>query len=106
MGFQVKSDDLQAYSRQVGRASQDLEQMKRHCHQYSSVGVSNEGLLNLFLTTHTATVQQVSDALAKFQRVLDSAGKELDRSASYYRQTDDATASRIDATYPTVQRIP
>ncbi|MGP4002260.1 hypothetical protein [Streptomyces sp. 8N706] len=104
MGFDVQPTDLEAYAKQIGRAAEDLEQAKRYCGEHSDIGVSNEGLLNLFLTTHTATVQQVTATLMKTQEIVRSSGGEMAASAKYYRATDEENAAKVDATYPATKR--
>ena len=104
MGFDVEHADLDAYAKQIGRAAEDFEQAKRYCHAHSDIGVSDQGLLNLFFTTHTATVQTVSQALGKTQTILRSCAGEMTASAKYYRETDEENAAKVDATYPQSKR--
>ena len=104
MGFDVEHADLESYAKQIARAAEDLEQAKRYCNAHSAVGVSDQGLINLFLTTHTAAVQQVTEALAKAQEIVRRSGAEMAASAKYYRETDEHNAAEVDATYPASKR--
>ncbi|MET8679862.1 type VII secretion target [Streptomyces sp. NPDC004647] len=104
MDFDVEHKDLDAFAEQIRRAAEDLEQAKRYCAEHSNIAVSNEGLISMCLTTHTATVQQVTNALKKTQEIVRSSGREMAASAKYYRETDEANAAKVDATYPATKR--
>lgn len=104
MGFDVEHADLESFAKQIARAAEDLEQAKRYCNSHSTVGVSDQGLINLFLTTHTATVQQVGDALTKAQEIVRQSGSEMAAAAKYYRETDEENAATVDSTYPASKR--
>ncbi|MEV3861037.1 type VII secretion target [Streptomyces sp. NPDC050095] len=104
MTLKVTPSDLDGYARQIGRAAGDATEFKSHCNKYTGIEVSDQGLLNLFLTTHTATVQTVNSALDRLQEVLSGASSELRLSKAYYEKTDRAVAARVDATYPVVKR--
>ncbi|MFE1952958.1 MULTISPECIES: hypothetical protein [Streptomyces] len=104
MNLKVTPSDLEGYARQLGRAAEDAVAFKNHCGRHTTVGASNEGLINLVLTTHTATVQQVNSAFDKLQSILKAADGELGRSATYYIKTDRSVAAKADATYPLVKR--
>ncbi|MET7483184.1 hypothetical protein [Streptomyces sp. NPDC005538] len=104
MNLRVNPWDLSGYARQIGRAADDAADFKSHCTKYTGVAVSDQGLLNLFLTTHTATVKTVNLAMDRLQEVLRAASAELERNNKYYAHTDLAVARRMDATYPLVER--
>ncbi|MFG2192539.1 hypothetical protein [Streptomyces sp. NPDC048639] len=95
---------MTGYSKQIARAAEDLEQAKRYCGDNSEVGVSNEGLITLCLTTHTATVQQVTAALRTSQETVRASGREMAGAGTYYRETDAENAANVDATYPASKR--
>ncbi|MGP3981266.1 WXG100-like domain-containing protein [Streptomyces sp. KR80] len=92
------------YSAQIGRAAEDLEQAKRYCSDHSNIALSNEGLISLCLTTHTATTQQVTAALKASQETVRASGREMENAGTYYRETDKETAAKLDATYPASKR--
>ncbi|MFJ3899193.1 hypothetical protein [Streptomyces sp. NPDC090083] len=104
MNLRVDPWDLSGYARQIGRAAHDAADFKSHCTRYTRISASDQGLLSLFLTTHTSTVETVNRAMDRLQEVLKAASSELERNRKYYTQTDLAVAARVDATYPLVKR--
>ncbi|WP_338701162.1 hypothetical protein V2W30_29255 [Streptomyces sp. Q6] len=73
MALKVTPSDLDRFARQVGRAAEEAAELKNHCGKHTGIGISDQGLLNLFLTTHAATVQTVNAALDRVRQVLESA---------------------------------
>jgi hypothetical protein len=104
MNLRVSPWALSGYARQVGRAALDAADFKTHCTRYTDVDASDQGLLNLFLTTHTSTAKTVNLAMDRLWDVLGAASSELDRNKKYYAHTDLAVTARVDATYPVVER--
>ncbi|MEV5613217.1 type VII secretion target [Streptomyces sp. NPDC052225] len=104
MHLKVTPSDLEGYGRQIGRAAEDVVAFKGHCSKYTRIGASSQGLINLALTTHAATVQEVTGAFDKLYDILTAASAELEKTAAYYVRTDRAVAARVDATYSQVKR--
>ncbi|MGX9888698.1 hypothetical protein [Streptomyces sp. NPDC002276] len=104
MNLRVSPWDLSGYARQISRAAHDAADFKSHCTRYTDIGVPDQGVLSLFLSTHMSTVETVNQAMDRLQEVLSAASSELERDKKYYMQTDLAVAARVDATYPLVKR--
>jgi hypothetical protein len=104
VNLRVNPWDLSGYARQISRAAHDAADFKSRCTRYTGIGVSDQGVLSLFLSTHTSTVETVNRAMDRLQEVLRAASSELERNKKYYMRTDLAVAARVDATYPLVKR--
>ena len=104
VNLRVNPWDLSGYARQISRAALDAADFKSHCTRYTNIGVWDQGVLSLLLSTHTSTVETVNLAMDRLQEVLSAASSELERNKKYYLHTDLAVAARVDATYPLVKR--
>ncbi|MEW2402680.1 type VII secretion target [Streptomyces sp. NPDC046862] len=104
MGFRVQADDLTSYASQVGRAADDMQHARKYAQDNSDVGISNQGLIELIIGAHRSVVDEVNSAMTRAESVLRAAETELSKSATYYGNTDTATARSMDATYPPSKR--
>lgn len=103
MAFDVETADLDAYSKQVGRAAEDSRSIKEYTDKYGK-GLEDsaveQGLILVALELHTGAMNEGAKALNRVHTLLDSSSKELAKSSAFYRQTDRDQAARLDKTYP------
>ncbi|MGW2697172.1 hypothetical protein [Streptomyces sp. NPDC001296] len=105
MTFEVKPEDLDGYSRQVGRASEDMRQAQEYIKKYGDMGaLTGQGLFLWATGMHSQAMAGVSDVVSRLHALLAASAKELSKSAGYYRTTDRDQASKLDATYPPSKR--
>jgi hypothetical protein len=99
--FSVQPEDLRGFGGLVDRASEDFAEAASYTAKNTQLDFScAEDLWSLVFGDHKARVQESKDILNKFQRILDASQGEVKKSASYYQQTDQSEARRVDSTYP------
>ncbi|MFF9477265.1 hypothetical protein [Streptomyces sp. NPDC014733] len=108
MTFQVEPGDLNAFSKQLGRAADDTNQALEYVRRQCSIGVFDKGpvsaIASIFGGGHDGVMENVESMLKKLHRILESSQGEMARSASFYERTDRQQASKIDSTYPASKR--
>ncbi|MFF4909666.1 hypothetical protein ACFY2T_32950 [Streptomyces sp. NPDC001260] len=105
MAFQVRPDDLDGYSRQVHRAADDARQAQEYLKRYGGMdALDGQGLFLYAIGLHAQAMDGVKNVLTRLHTLLSASAEELAKSAAYYRTTDRAHASRLDATYPPSKR--
>ena len=105
MSFQVRPDDLDGYSRQVGRAAGDVHQAQAYIEKNGGMdALHGQGLFLYAIGLHSQAMDGVKDVLTRLNTLLSASSEELSKSAAYYRATDRAQASQLDATYPPSKR--
>ncbi|MFE7272662.1 WXG100 family type VII secretion target [Streptomyces sp. NPDC057623] len=108
MTFEVDPNDLASFSRQVGRATNDVTAAKEYFEQECSIGTFSTGpisaMASMFGGGHDGVMENVRSALEQMHRILDSSKNEMSRSADFYRQTDAGEASKLDSQYPESKR--
>ncbi|MCL6672719.1 hypothetical protein [Streptomyces panaciradicis] len=105
MAFQVRPDDLDGYSRQVGRAADDAHQAQEYLKRHGGMGaLDGQGLFLYAIGLHAQAMEGAKEVLTRLHTLLSASAEELAKSAAYYRTTDRAQASGLDATYPPSKR--
>ncbi|MFJ5535373.1 hypothetical protein [Streptomyces sp. NPDC093261] len=105
MTFEVRPEDLDGYSRQVGRAAEDMNQAQQYIKKYGDMGaLTGQGLFMWATGMHSQAMDGVNDVVARLHALLVASAKELSKSAAYYRATDRDQASKLDGTYPSSKR--
>jgi hypothetical protein len=108
MGFEVEPNDLASFSRQIGRASDDVTSAEEYLQREGSIGTFSTGpvsaIASIFGGGHDGVVENVRFALERMRLILDSSKNEMSRSANFYKQTDEGQASRLDSQYPQSKR--
>ena len=105
MTFRVRPDDLDGYSRQVGRAADDVHHAQEYIAQYGGMdALHGQGLFLYAIGLHSQAMDGVKNVLTRLHTLLSASAEELSKSAAYYRTTDQDQASRLDATYPPSKR--
>jgi hypothetical protein len=105
MAFEVEPEDIVGYSRQVGRAAQDLHQAQEYINKYGDMGDSSgTGLFRWATAMHSQAMTEVKGVVTRLNSILAASATELSKSAEYYRTTDQDQASKLDATYPPSKR--
>ncbi|MGW6904985.1 hypothetical protein [Streptomyces sp. NPDC054940] len=104
MAFNVAPEDLAAYGRMIQRAAEDAHEGKRYLDKYSDIGGADQGLFTRPFDFHGTLVSNVTTVFSRLHTILNASSGELGRSASYYRETDQVEAGRIDGVQPDVKR--
>jgi hypothetical protein len=100
MTFTVLPGDLDAYARQVDRASDDVHTIKRYLDGYTVHEGWNGLLIELVGPSSINAVYAATDACEKLTAVLNASVQGLTGAAGYYRTTDAESAARIDSALP------
>jgi len=99
VGFTAGQGAIRGFGQAVEGLSGDADVAVGYVRDHLSIGYS-EG--RMFFTV-VEKANEVRDALtANYQhlaRLADGSAQELTRAANYYRDTDQAAAARVDATY-------
>ncbi|MER5937475.1 type VII secretion target [Streptomyces sp. NPDC001928] len=108
MTFEVEPNDLASFSRQIGRATDDVTSAKEYFERECSIGTFSAGpisaMASMFGGGHDGVMGNVRSALEQMHRILDASQREMSRSADFYKRTDGDEASRIDSQYPESKR--
>lgn len=108
MTFKVEPNDLASFSKQIGRAADDVTAAKGYLQRECSIGTFSTGpisaIASMFGGGHDGVMENVRSALEQLHRILDASKNEMSRSADFYRQTDEGEASRMDSQYPESKR--
>ncbi|MFI9802276.1 WXG100 family type VII secretion target [Streptomyces sp. NPDC052302] len=108
MTFHVTPDDLASFSKQLGRAAEDVSAAKSYMERECSVGTFGAGpvsaIASVFGGGHDGVMENVRAALVKMNAILKASQAEMSRCAEYYSATDHGEASRLDAQYPESKR--
>ncbi|MBK3644361.1 hypothetical protein [Streptomyces sp. MBT33] len=105
MTFQVRPGDLDGYSRQVGRAADDVHQAQEYIAKYGGMDAFHgQGLFIYAIGLHSQAMDGVKNVLTRLHTLLSASADELSKSAAYYRATDRSQASQLDASYPPSKR--
>lgn len=108
MAFDVDTEDLKAYSAQVGRAAEDAKLIREHTEKYGK-GLqepTEQGLILSALQLHDGAMTDGGKALSRVHTLLQGSSKELADSAAYYEDTDRSQAEALDRTYACTGRGP
>lgn len=106
MPLSVEPEAIRHYGFMLGRARDDAEQCKAYfAAQVPEIAMGVEGgLINPIGYAHTGVRQELGALLDRMISILDSSEKALFNAASTYEQTDGDAATRLDQSYPAVQR--
>lgn len=104
MTLKVTESDLDAYGRMIDRAAGDAQQAKQYLDKYGQIEEAAHGMFPEVFQVHHQVFPDVQGLFETLTRVLNGSGSEIDRSANYYRTTDQDEAARFDALLPEVQR--
>lgn len=111
MGFEVDPDDLEAFSRQLARASGDVRSALDYMQKECTIGPFDRGPLSeiasMFKSGHEEVFSSTKSSLEKLGKILDSSKREMSQSAKYYANTDRSEASRwMRRIRPSVGELP
>ncbi|MEV6173938.1 type VII secretion target [Streptomyces sp. NPDC051954] len=108
MTFKVEPNEMASFSRQIGRAADDVTAAKEYLGRECSIGTFSAGpisaLASMFGGGHDGVMENVRSALEQMHRILDASKNEMSRSADFYKRTDEGEASRLDSQYPESKR--
>jgi hypothetical protein len=108
MEFEVEPNDLASFSRQIGRAVDDITAAQEYLQREGSIGTFSTGpisaIASIFGGGHDGVMENVRSALERMHLILDASKNEMSRSADFYKQTDEGEASRLDSQYPESKR--
>lgn len=99
MSFAVNPADLSGYARQLGRAGEDAEEIRRYIGKYSTEGTGGE-LFAIAKEGHDHAVGVLDETFGRLTTILSTSSPEVAAAAAYYVQTDVAAAAVVDATLP------
>jgi hypothetical protein len=99
VGFTAHQGGIRRLGQLIGDLTDDADRAVGYARDHLSIGY-NEG--RMFFTV-VQKANEVRDALtANYQhlaRLADGSSQEVTKAANYYRDTDQAAAARMDATY-------
>lgn len=99
MSFTASHDRIRRFAQTVGDLTDDADLAVGYAREHLSIGY-REG--RMFFTV-VQKADEVREALTANYRHLaklaDGSSQEVDKAANYYRDTDQAAAARMDATY-------
>ncbi len=103
--FKVAPQDLDGYAALLARAAGDAQECKsyldRHVPDLQPVA---DGIINPLVYEHARVRAQLTAMLGHLTTLLDASQEAMRAAAAQYRSSDDASAARLDDSYPTVQR--
>ncbi|NUR72438.1 MAG: WXG100 family type VII secretion target [Hamadaea sp.] len=104
MSFTVEPASLAKLPQMLDRFGEDASKGKDYVKEKTAIGWSGQGLLNLLEGTHDKSVSTVTDWLSKVDReCAKGTSTAVTNALVYYRQTDEASAAKLDSTYPSAE---
>ncbi|GAA2548069.1 hypothetical protein GCM10010435_16770 [Winogradskya consettensis] len=100
MSFSVQPEALDGYAQQVGRAGDDSTAITGYLSGYPVDAGWDGVLIELIGNTAFDSMQGAIDTSRKVATILDQSRSGLTEAAKYYRETDTASAAKIDASLP------
>lgn len=105
MSFFVEPGALDRAASLINDASNDAQTAKAYMLRHTDMQFDSQGLLNKAWQAHGHLVDEMTKRLTHLVDLLNKSRDALQGTANYYRHTDTGNAARLDATYPTVDRI-
>ncbi|MGQ0839856.1 hypothetical protein [Actinokineospora sp.] len=100
MTFTVQPAALRELAGLLDRAREDVDKSKTYFAKMENFA-GGEGLVNLLVGGHRESYQALSDWLGKLSNpTLTGVSQAVTDSANYYQNTDNASAEKLDGTYP------
>ncbi|WP_310728289.1 type VII secretion target [Streptomyces sp. N2A] len=100
MSFAVEPADLDGCAKLVSRAGDDIDSGIDFMQKNANIEDSFGDLWQTVYGSHQEHLDGAKKCLNGFKRILDASSNELNKSAKYYRTTDEEQARNVDATYP------
>ncbi|MEU9502448.1 type VII secretion target [Streptomyces sp. NPDC048196] len=92
--------DLDGCAKLVSRAGDDIDSGIDFMQKNANIEDSFGDLWQTVYGSHQEHLDGAKKCLNGFKRILDASSNELNKSAKYYRTTDEEQARNVDATYP------
>ncbi|QOV35173.1 hypothetical protein IM697_34650 [Streptomyces ferrugineus] len=101
MNFRVIPADIASYGKMIERAHRDVSEARSFLDRKATVdGEAESQLWQLVVGHHSDVLEKAKASIEGFSQTLDACQKELARTATYYTQTDETEAVKVDGTYP------
>jgi hypothetical protein len=99
-GFYVDVAGLNGLYNQLVRASRDASDTLSYTKQHCDMPAVSEGFLMILMGPHAETYKKLTAALTKLSELAQNAGTQISAAQGGYARADQASAARLDATYP------
>jgi excreted virulence factor EspC (type VII ESX diderm) len=99
MTFTVEPDAVRSFAATVEGLTDDADAAVGYSRDYLGIGYDAGRMFATVVETATTVREALVANYQALARLADQSGQELDRAAKQYRDTDQAAAGRIDASY-------
>ncbi|WP_155373751.1 type VII secretion target [Catellatospora vulcania] len=104
MAFRVEPEAVRTAAGKYEDSGEHLAAAADYHGRYVDFGLLGTGFIVAMNDDHHAFQRLLSDRLANAVQALTGSARELTMAAQAYTATDAATAGKLDATYPAVER--
>lgn len=102
--FQVAPQDLDGYGKLIERVGDQAESAKKYLDSYGELGGATGFFIRLVNLESRHSVWTAKQVLSHLEDLGYKSSKNLENTATHYRDTDKSIAARVDTTYPAGRR--
>jgi hypothetical protein len=99
VSFLANHDAIRTFAGAVGDLTDDADQAVGYTREWLGIGYSEGRMFATVVETASSVRERLVDNYTALTRLIDASEQEITKAANDYRDTDQATAARIDATY-------
>lgn len=99
MSFTVNHDAVRTFAGTVGGLTDDADKAVGYAREHLGIGYAEGRMFATVVETATSVREALEANYTALARLVDTSEQELTRAANQYRDTDQAAAAQVDATY-------
>lgn len=99
MSFRAHEDAIRHFAGTIGGLTDDAGKAVNYTREALGIGYSEGRMFATVVETATSVREALVDNYTALAKLVDAAEQELTKAANDYRDTDQAAAARVDATY-------
>lgn len=99
MSFTANHDEIRTFAGVIGGLTDDADQAVGYTREWLGIGYAEGRMFATVVETATDVREALVANYTALAKLVDAAEQELTKAANQYRDTDQAAAARVDATY-------
>jgi hypothetical protein len=99
VSFTVNHEAVRGFAQTIGGLTDDADQAVGYTRDALGIGYAEGRMFATVVETATSVREALVDNYTALAKLVDASEQELTRAANQYRDTDQAAAARVDATY-------
>jgi hypothetical protein len=102
--FEVDPEAVTELAAALQEACHDVAQAKLYTEAHGNFTFHEVGAMGMLIGRHSSLMDQLDELYERLSAITEKSSANLLKIAESYGRSDDATAKRIDASYPSVER--